>query len=331
MSVAKCQSRVPRWQRQPEIRPQQILEAAFRVFGTRGLHQATLDDVARAAGITKGTIYLYFPGKAALFSAMLKARVNDLLPPVTAPHGARVRSTHRQLLTLARRLYRFFQTPAFLAMYRTMVGEASQFPEAAALLYREGILPANRRLADLILRGIVAGEFRRVNPLPYKNVYTILDGVRGWGQYVGTYLAWGVNNTGWWGEGEIKFFLDGDGEFPTICGTGTEDYFCGSYGFENPKTKQYQEYTTPYAGLAQVIRPDGQYESQQRFGLYRWHIMDPVRFESDLKVTIQALGWRSGGRYLPQQDDIASVAFWYQKEPHAPFPKLPDKDHLEIE
>lgn len=174
-------------------------------------------------------------------------------------------------------------------------------------------------------------QFRRVNPLPYKDVYTILDGVRGWGQYVGTYLAWGVNNTGWWGEGEIKFFLDGDGEFPTICGTGTEDYFCGSYGFENPKTKVYQEYTTPYAGLAQVIRPDGQYESQQRFGLYRWHIMDPVRFESDLKVTIQALGWRSGGRYLPLQDDIASVAFWYQKEPHAPFPKLPDKDHLEIE
>ena len=165
MSRAKAPSRVPRWQRQPEIRPQQILEAAFRVFGMRGLHQATLDDVARAAGITKGTIYLYFPGKAALFSAMLKARVNDLLPPVTAPHGARVRSTHRQFLTLARRLYRFFQTPAFLAMYRTMVGEASQVPEAAALLYREGILPANRRLADLIRRGIVAGEFRRLNPL----------------------------------------------------------------------------------------------------------------------------------------------------------------------
>ena len=173
-------------------------------------------------------------------------------------------------------------------------------------------------------------QFRRTNPLPYKSVYTILDGVRGLGHYVGTVLSWGVNNTGWWGEGEIKFFLDGDGEFPTICGTGTEDYFCGSYNFENQKTKQYQEFTTPYSGLALVIRPDGVYESQQRFGLYRWHIMDPIRFESDLKVTIQALGWRSGGRYLPMQDDISSVAFWYQKEPHAPFPKLPDKDYLEI-
>ncbi len=174
-------------------------------------------------------------------------------------------------------------------------------------------------------------QFRRVNPLPYKQDYTILDGVKGWGHFVGLYMAWGVNNNGWWGEGEIKFYLDGDGPYPTICGTGTEDYFCGSYGFENPKTKQYVEFTTPYAGMPQVIRPDGLgANSQQRFGLYRWHIMDPVRFEKDLRITMQALGWRSGGRYLPLQDDIASVAFWYQAEPHAPFPKLPDKDVLEV-
>jgi len=176
-------------------------------------------------------------------------------------------------------------------------------------------------------------QFRRVNPLPYKNVYTLLDGVKGWGHYVGTYMAWGVNNNGWWGEGEIKFFLDGDTDFPTIAGTGTEDYFCGSYDFDAPGPDgviRYTEFTTPYAGLAQVIRGDGHYNVEQRFGLYRWHIMDPVRFEKDLKVTIQALGWRSGGRYLPLQDDIASVAYWYQVEPHAPFPKLPGKDALEI-
>jgi hypothetical protein len=173
-------------------------------------------------------------------------------------------------------------------------------------------------------------QFRRVNPLPDKQVYTLLDGVKGWGHYVGTYMAWGVHNSGWWGEGEIKFYMDGDSEFPTICGTGTEDYFCGSYNFENKVTKQYQEFTTPYAGLAQVLRPDGVYNSQQRFGLYRWHIMDPIRFEKDLRVTIQALGWRSGGRYLPLQDDIASVALWYQAEPHAAFPKLPGRDELEV-
>jgi hypothetical protein len=174
-------------------------------------------------------------------------------------------------------------------------------------------------------------QFRRVNPLPYRSVYTILEGVKGRGQYVGTYLAWGVNNCGWWGEGEIKFYLDGDAEFPTICGTGTEDYFCGSYDFDLGKEQGgYREFTTPYAGLPQVIRPDGLYSSQTRFGLYRWHIMDPIRFEQDLRVTIQALGWRSGGRYLPMQDDIASVAYWYQTLPTAPFPPLADRDYLEI-
>jgi hypothetical protein len=179
-------------------------------------------------------------------------------------------------------------------------------------------------------RAYFHAQFRRVNPLPYKEVYSILDGVQGQGHYVGTYMAWGVNNTGWWGEGEIKFYIDGDDEFPTICGTGTEDYFCGSYDFENKETQQYQEFTTPYTGLHQVIRPDGVYSSQTRFGMYRWHITDPIRFQRDLKVTIQALGWRSGGRYLPLQDDIASVAYWYQTLPSLPLPALADKDYLEV-
>jgi hypothetical protein len=178
--------------------------------------------------------------------------------------------------------------------------------------------------------GSFHAQFRRVNPLPYKEVYNIIDGVEGQGRYVGTYMAWGVNNAGWWGEGEIKFYLDGDLEFPTICGTGTEDYFCGSYNFENKETGQYQEFTTPYAGMPQVLRPDGVYRSQMRFGLYRWHITDPIRFQKDIRVTIQALGWRSGGRYLPLQDDLSSVAFWYQTLPTRPFPRLPDKDSLEI-
>ncbi len=173
-------------------------------------------------------------------------------------------------------------------------------------------------------------QFRRVNPLPYKSVYTILDGVKGRGQYVGTYMAWGVNNCNWWGEGEIKFYLDGDREFPTICGTGTEDYFGGSYNFENRQTHQYEEFTTPYSGLHQVIRPDGLYSSQQRFGMYRWHVADPIRFKQDLRVTIQALGWRADNRFLPLQDDIASVAYWYQTLPTVAFPQLPDRDYLEV-
>ena len=179
-------------------------------------------------------------------------------------------------------------------------------------------------------RGYFHAQFRRVNPLPYREVYTILDGVHGQGHYVGTYMAWGVHSDGWWGEGEVKFYLDGDKDSPTLCGTGTEDYFCGSYCFGDPETKQYQTFTTPYAGLHQIIRPDGAYNSQMRFGMYRWHIVDPVRFQQDLRVTIQALGWRSGSQYLPLQDDIASVAYWYQTLPTAHFPALPDRDYLEV-
>jgi len=170
-------------------------------------------------------------------------------------------------------------------------------------------------------------QFRRTNPNVTSD-YTIVDNIRGKGHFVGVYMAWGVNNNGWWGEGEIKFFIDGDTKFPTICGTGTEDYFCGSYNFD--RGGQYKEFCTPYAGLHQVIRPDGTYRSQQRFGLYRWHITDPVRFEKELKITIQDLGWRHGGRYLPQQSDIASVCFWYQADPHAKFPKLPGWQQLEV-
>ncbi len=176
-------------------------------------------------------------------------------------------------------------------------------------------------------------QFRRTNPLKYKDVYTLVDGIKGQGQYVGTYMAWGVHNRGWWGEGEIKFYMDGDKDFPTIAGTGTEDYFCGSYNFENRKTREYQVFNTPYTGLHQVIKPDGVYQSQQRFGLYRWHITDPIRFRNDLRVTIQALGWKSTAQpseYLPLQDDISSVVFWYQTEPHMKFPALPGREGLEV-
>ncbi|WP_346238741.1 glycoside hydrolase family 172 protein [Niabella insulamsoli] len=178
--------------------------------------------------------------------------------------------------------------------------------------------------------GYFHAQYRRSARDPKSSLHTIVDNIKGKGQYVGTFMGVGVSNNGWWGEGEIKFFMDGDKENATIVGTGTEDYFCGSYNFENKRTKQYEEFSTAYAGLHQVLRPDGVYGSQQRFGMYRWHIMDPIRFENDLKVTIQDLGWRSGGRYLPQHSDIITVAYWYQREPHARFPKLPVVDDLEV-
>ena len=171
-------------------------------------------------------------------------------------------------------------------------------------------------------------QFRRVNPLPYQEPYVILDNVRGHGHYVGTYMHWGVKNNGWWGEGEIKFYIDGDTDFPSICGTGTEDYFCGAYCFE--VNDEYAEFTTPYSGMYKVCHTDMKYRSQRCFDMYRWHITDPVYFKEDLKVTIQALGWRSEGRYLPLQDDISSVAYWYSDTLDDVYPTFPTKNELEI-
>ena len=184
--------------------------------------------------------------------------------------------------------------------------------------------------------GYFHAQWRRQDPDATSD-YTIVDGIKGKGQYVGVYLAWEVHNNGWWGEGEIKFFIDGDTKFPTICGTGTEDYFCGSYDFDTRKKNaagveevNYTEFCTPYTGMHQVVRGDGHYQVMQRFGLYRWHIMDPVRFDKDLKVTIQDLGWHQSGRYLAQKSDIASVCYWYQAEPHAKFPTIPAWRGLEV-
>jgi len=176
-------------------------------------------------------------------------------------------------------------------------------------------------------RGYLHAQWRRSNPVR-DGLHTLLNGVRGAGQYVGTYLAWGVNSRGWWGEGEVKFFLDGDDEFPTICGTGTEDYAGGAWNFDVPG-QGYTAFSTPYLGLHQIIRPDGLYESQQRFGLYRWHVPDPIRFGTDLRVQIQALGWRAGGRYLRRHDDIASTALFYLDATSTVRPHPPTLDRLE--
>ena len=144
--------------------------------------------------------------------------------------------------------------------------------------------------------------------------HVILDNVRGKGRYAGTFLAWTQLSDGWFGEGEVKFYIDGDKKFPTICGTGTEDYFCGTYGF--PET-----FTTAYVG--NTLDHKGK-DGPPKWSLYRWHIMDPICFQEDLRLTVQALGWWPNRKYQPLADDIASVAYWYQEEPHAPFPEFPE-------
>ncbi len=149
--------------------------------------------------------------------------------------------------------------------------------------------------------------------------HTLIENVTGQGHYVGTYLAWTALSNGWWGEGELKFYLDDDHEFPTICGTGTEDYFGGAWGFYNDNSRE-DPFSTPFLGLPLVRHVDNEVP---KYGLYRWHILDPIRFTKRLRVTVQALGWWPNGKFQPLTDDIASTAFWYQLEPHADFPTLP--------
>ena len=162
-------------------------------------------------------------------------------------------------------------------------------------------------------------SFRRTNPVRYGEDFVIADGIRGKGRFAGCYLTWQQNNSGWWGEGEVKMFLDGDREFPSICGTGTEDYFCGAWGFKN-------KFSSPYSGY----HCGGKDAVGARHALYRFHITDPIWFHSEFKATIQTLGWRSERRFLPLQDDLSCVAYWYQSEPHAPLPPVPDRNGLEV-
>jgi len=172
-------------------------------------------------------------------------------------------------------------------------------------------------------------KFRRTNPLIYMDDYLIIDGIKGKGHYVGTQMCWQQNSGGWWGEGEFKAFIDGDTEFPSYCTTGTEDYFGGAWCF-------WDNYSAPFLGYQDMMnlglfgekRPFNDHGN--RHSMYRFHIMDPIRFEKDFKATIQAIGWREGWRYLPLCDDIASVAYWYQSEPHAKFEPLGNRNDLEV-
>jgi Protein of unknown function (DUF2961) len=190
-------------------------------------------------------------------------------------------------------------------------------------------------------------QFRQADRVKAKDVYTLLDGVKGRGQYVGSYISHGAYGAGWWGEGEMKFYLDGDVEFPTIAGTGEEDYFLGSYDYGRRDASgvwRETNFSALYSGfysLKPLSGGDPEYFQEgleRRVGEYRWHLRDPIRFRHDLRVTIQDLGWEGarsgapigGATYRALEDYLASVAYWYQAEPHAPFPALPNDEALQL-
>jgi len=164
--------------------------------------------------------------------------------------------------------------------------------------------------------------FRRENPTTLKKDFTILPKRTGKGRYIGAVLGIRYIDTNWWGEGEIKIYRDGDTEFPTICGTGSEDYVCLSYGMQQ----------TPflYHGCSLDDTERG-YVS-----MYRWHLPDPIYWQQECRITIQQIGWdpeRFKGHEdeLPvnhalyeRQDDWSTATFWYEPVPSDPLPDMPN-------
>ena len=177
--------------------------------------------------------------------------------------------------------------------------------------------------------GYLHAQFRRDNPVR-NGIYTVLDTVRGKGQYVGTYFFMTVNCDDWWGEGEFKFYLDGDRDYPSICGTGLEDYFCGSDGYTRDGVN-YMGYATPCTGFMPM--PVRCFFPKKQFSMYRWHVTDPVCFRNELRLTVQDLGWKSPDRtqgYKILENDISSTAFWYQNDPAGSREPLPAAKDLLI-
>lgn len=145
-------------------------------------------------------------------------------------------------------------------------------------------------------------------------IYTILDGIKGEGVYVGTYLAWTELNERWWGEGEVKFYLDGDTVHPTICDNGTEDYFGGAWNFGGygvVKDSDEIVFNSPFLGLPLAHTKDG---IPKHFSMYRFHILDSIGFKKDIKVTIDTIGWKEDmSSYEHHSEEIESVAYYYKK------------------
>ncbi|GAB6858710.1 glycoside hydrolase family 172 protein [Microbacterium xylanilyticum] len=162
--------------------------------------------------------------------------------------------------------------------------------------------------------------------------HVIVDGIRGTGTYVGTYVALASLQRFWWGEGEVKFFIDGDTELPTLCSTGLEDYAGGAWGFQNglhPVPEPYPiTFSAPYCGYPFASAKDETRASDfwtpmlPMHAMYRWHLPDPVFFQSDLRVTLQQIGtWQHG--LFERCDDISTTAYWYQSTVAERFAALP--------
>ena len=160
-----AKSRAPRWHRRPEHRPEEIAAAALRVFAKRGLHQTTLDDVAKEAGVSKGTIYLYFKSKEELFIAAAQRVVPtpEELPLGKTPPTITEKELSEFLRKAARTIYRRFCTPAYRAFFSLMAAETLRHPEWGRLYFEKIVLAQNRRFAELFQQAEAQGAIRLID------------------------------------------------------------------------------------------------------------------------------------------------------------------------
>lgn len=169
--------------------------------------------------------------------------------------------------------------------------------------------------------------YRHTLTTPENPTHIILDDVNGEGLYVGTYLAWTELHERWWGEGEVKFYIDDDKEYPSICDNGTEDYFGGAWNFGGygiVKDSKEIVFQSPYLGLSLAHVED---DCPKHFSMHRFHIEDPIGFKKNIKVTVDTIGWKEDfSKYEHHDEDVKSVAFFYQKEPHKPYKTLEKKE-----
>jgi len=160
----------PRWRRRPAERPGQILDAAAKVFARDGLQAATLDDVAREAGITKGTIYLYYRSKDELFANTLRRMSGRIIRTLEAASrggsgSAAGAGSHRErILRIIDGANRIITGPGTLSTIQMVLSEAGRSPQMARLFFREVILKNNLRIAMALGEGMEAGEYRPMDP-----------------------------------------------------------------------------------------------------------------------------------------------------------------------
>lgn len=242
------------------------------------------------------------------------------VPSVEVPLGDFFGTAHGRMVELSsaymtcprgRGFNCFFPMPFATGARITVENDLPDGKSLGALFYQIDFEKRDRLPAG---SGRFHAQFRRQNPTILKSDYVVLDGVEGPGAFVGCVIGVRTLSGNWWGEGEMKFYLDGDGEFPTICGTGAEDYFCAAYGMGL--------YQTLYHGCTLNLEND--FFQTPLVSMYRWHGPDPIYFNKDLKATIQQIGWGQGGLY-ERSDDYCSVAYWYQAKPISRIPPLPDR------